>query len=91
MRYKIGDTVLLVSDLDSPNTIREAVVTKVGKDSIQCGSSEETYYTAFVWPQKYKTELIAVMEQRAALKKAYDDSMSLVYQLKNKISREESC
>lgn len=88
MKLKPGDTVLICSDMDSPANMREYTVTKVGKETIQCGSSENTFYTAFTWPIKYKEELIEILKRRQELKKAFDDSFTLVLELRNKISRE---
>jgi hypothetical protein len=44
-------------------------------------------YQHFCWPAAAEEELKAIIAQRAALKKAFDDSMALVYQLRNKYSR----
>lgn len=85
---KVGDKVLLARDLDDPTSIVEKTVTKVGSDTVQCGSAEETYFKAFLWPVKYRDELVAVVTERQRLKKAHTDSMKLVFELKNKISRE---
>ena len=87
--FKVGDKVLIPDSLHSASQILEKVITKVEKDTIQCGSVEQTYYKAFCWPASAREELIKILETRAELKKAFDDSMKLVYELKNKISRGE--
>lgn len=46
------------------------------------------YDQAFVFPLSAEGEILEVVRQRAALKKAYDDSMKLVYELVNKLTRE---
>lgn len=86
--YQIGDKIL-VADLDGPSPIREYTVTKILKDTVQCGSAENTFYTAFTWPARVRPQLQAILDERAKLKKAYDDSMGLIYELKNKITRKE--
>lgn len=86
---KIGDTILVPRSLDDPSGITEHVITKVMKDSVQCGSPEMVFYSAFCWPIEVKDELIKILETRRALKKQFDDSMGLIYELKNKIVREQ--
>lgn len=46
------------------------------------------YEPAYVYPLEVETELLAVIEARQELKKAFNDSMSLVYQFRNKLIRE---
>lgn len=87
--FKVGDKVIQVTDLDKVEGMRELTVTKVGKDTVQCGGPEETYYTAFLWPIAVREELAKIIRVRAELKKKYDDSMGLIYELKNKIVRGE--
>lgn len=89
MSFKVGDKILTVSSLDDPTSITERTVTKVGKDTVQCGSSEYTFYSTFCWPARVKDRLTEICTERARLKKIYDDSMRLVYQLANEISRGE--
>jgi hypothetical protein len=86
---KIGDKVIICSDMNGPTDMKEYTVTKVDKDTIQCGSAENTFYSAFAWPVAYADELTAVLTERARLKKAFDDSFALCLQLRNKIKREE--
>jgi len=86
-RFKVGDKVLRC-DLDDPTSIVELTVTKVSQDTVQCGGPEEVYYTSFLWPASVRGKLIAITAERARLKKAYEDSMTLVYQLGNEIARE---
>lgn len=80
--FNVGDTCLYVPDL-SIAAVKEYTITKVGKDTVQCGSKEQTFYTAFLWPISCKEELLTILTERARLKKQFDDSMSLVYQLRN--------
>lgn len=87
--FNVGDKILIISDLECESSVHEKTVTKVMKDCVQCGSPEEVYYTAFCWPARVKEQLLEIIRQRAILKKAYDDSMGLVYELKNKMARNE--
>ena len=82
--FNVGDTCLYVPDLDAAN-IMEFTITKAGKDTVQCGSKEQTFYTAYLWPASCKEELLTILTERAKLRKAFDDSMSLIYQLRNKL------
>lgn len=86
---KVGDTILMVTSLDGSDSIREYVISKVGKNTIQCGSSEMTFYKASCWPLSVKAELETILAERRRLKIQFDDSMKLVYELKNAISRGE--
>lgn len=47
------------------------------------------YDKAFVFNLDCEQEIRDVIKQRAALKKAFNDSMSLVYELVNKLIRED--
>ena len=82
--FNVGDTCLFVPDL-SIAVIEEYIITKIGKDTVECGSKERTFYTAFLWPTSCKEELLTILTERAKLRKALDDSMSLIYQLRNKL------
>lgn len=84
---------LSVDDLDSPDSIREHVLeTKrkgISDEFFMVAGTQEGYHRNFCWPVGVRTELTEVLTKRAALKKAYDDGMSLIYQLSNKIARGE--
>lgn len=82
--FNVGDTCLYVPNMDTAS-LMELTITKVGKDTVQCGSKEQTFYTAYLWPTSCKEELLAILTERAKLKKQLDDSMSLIYQLRNKL------
>ena len=86
--FKVGDKVL-VGDLDDPAKLKEYTISSVGKDTVTCGSPELVFYTAFVWPARVKDELVRIINERRKLKKAYDDSMGMIYELRNKIARSE--
>ena len=64
---------IIVTDFSDPSSIREV-----------SDAESAQYNSAFVFPSKAKSDIVSVVNQRAALKKALDDSMSLVYVLRNK-------
>lgn len=77
---KIGDKILIVTDMADPSSLREYTVSKVNKYTVQCNNnSEMTCYTAFCWPIEVKDELLTILQERARLKALYDDSMELIY------------
>ena len=97
---KLGDKVVWYGSLDDPNSVRQGTVTKIqpspdykwGYGPTSCcwvdnhHKPEDCLYKDYAWPAAFADELAAVVAERARLKRAYDDSMSLIYQLKNKIS-----
>jgi hypothetical protein len=91
MEFKLGDSVILASDLASPIISHEGTITKLSKQKDIAWIDghhrpEDCIYSAYLWPMEYKEELIAVLTERAFLKKKYEDSMALIYQLSNKIT-----
>ena len=85
MDFKINDEILVSLDYSDPTSITRRKVTKVGKDTIQCGSSENTFYKAFCWPLSCENELKEILNKRAELKKIYEDSITLIYLFSNKV------
>ena len=94
--FRVGDPVIFPRTLDDP-FLTEGTVTR---STTQQGTAviwvdnkhlpEDCLYASFAWPAQYKKELREILEKRAALKKAYDDSMGLVYELRNRITREQT-
>lgn len=91
--YNKGDRILVSGDLAAPETLKKYTVTRTVKEgSEQVVYVEEgggPFYGGFTWPERVYEELLGVMKERQKLKKAYDDSMALVYQLRNALSRGE--
>ncbi len=86
---KPGDKILVGMDMTGlVIDLPEYTITKVTKDFIICGSSENTFYRAVCWPIKYKEELTTILKERSRLRSIYEDSFKLVLELANKISRE---
>lgn len=93
MQFNIGDTVLVVMDLCDVNSVIEGkILTINNKDFssavIQHNGMQEPchHYLANVWPVSCKEDLLHVIATRHMLKEAYDDSISLVMQLRNQLN-----
>lgn len=87
---KIGQVVIHAT-LDDVSTMKEYTITKINTvhNTVTVNNNKELiFYTASIWPVEYKQELIEIITKRQELKKAYDDSMKLVYELRNEITRE---
>lgn len=81
---------LVAHDLADPGTIeRHDLARETGDAFVSAKGWEYVYMKDFCWPVQAEAELRAVVEERARLRKAFDDSMSLVFGLRNKISRGE--
>ena len=91
-RFKAGDHVVWASDLSDPTTVEEGVVTRVGSESGQDTvwiGNRGVFFADFMWPGRVTDHLIGIIAERQKLKKAYDDSMKLIYELRNQIARGE--
>ena len=84
--FKVGDKIF-TCELKDPSTYREYTVTKVGKDTIQCGSSENTMYSAFCWPLSCKDQFLEIVRETARLQKIVDDRIKLIFELRNELVR----
>ena len=89
---KIGDKVIWG---DKTQELRQGTVTKMGGSGITAlcfvdnhHKPEDCIYQCYTWPAEYKDELIAALTERERLKKTYDDSIKLLLELRNKITRE---
>lgn len=92
MIVAIGKKVVWTMSMDSPKDLQEGTVTKVGGEIAWVDGhhkAEDCVYKAYLWPAEVKKELIAILIERAMLKKAYDDSIGLIYELRNKVTRED--
>lgn len=83
---KIGDKIIVVGDFSDPSSIREYTISKVHEDTIECGSRECTFYKMFCWPIEVKNLLIEIITERQQLKKIYEESISKIYELSNRIN-----
>lgn len=91
MNVQVGKKVVWCHDMADPSTLQEGTVTRVGGEIAWVDGHhrpEDCIYKAYLWPAEVKDELLDIIKERARLKKAYDDSMGLIYQLGNKVTRE---
>lgn len=94
--FKMGEEIVWAGTDGTPESIRSGVVTRVGKDNGQPlvwvdnqHKLEDCIYAAFCLPARVRAEYVEILTERERLKKAYNDSASLIYQLKNAIARGE--
>ena len=88
----IGDTIIWCSNYEA-GPIRKGVVSKITPTFVWVDGrhkSEDFIYKDFCWPAAAEEELKATIEHRARLKRQFDDSMALVYQLRDKHSEHKS-
>lgn len=90
MKWQPGMPIVWANDLDKPSSIQRGTVQKVSGEYLQYGDKPEySVHMAFVFPARAEAHLIEILRKREALKKAYDDSMKLIYELRNAIIRGE--
>lgn len=91
MIFKLGDGVVWTAAMNKPE-ISEGVITRLQKDLCWVDNKhkpEDCLYLDFMWPAHVKGALMEVLVERARLQKQLDDSMKLVYELRNKVARGE--
>jgi hypothetical protein len=94
---KLGDRICWTQDIDDPSAISEGTVTKITKaTSVEAlfwidnqHKPEDCIYQSITYPIAAKEELVSILQERAKLKKAYNDSLKLLFELRNKIVRGE--
>jgi hypothetical protein len=88
--FEVNQPIIWATNMDDPATIRRATIVKVSGEFIQYGPTmADSVHVAFVFPARVEADLIEVLTKRQQLKKAYDDSMKLIYELRNAITRGE--
>lgn len=87
MKFKPGDEVIWFDDLDRPDTFHHGTVEKVNAEWAQIDG--ELRHMGFLFPSRVREELVEIVRHKAALRKAWLDSMKLVYELNNAITRGE--
>lgn len=91
LKLKVGDPIVwCVNDLVDPK-IRSGTITKISPRETWCWvdghhKAEDCVAYEYVFPASAKDELIKILEERRALKKAYDDSIGLIYKLRNRVA-----
>ena len=91
MRVEIGDEVVVCLNSDKPK-LEFGVVTDIHKELAWLNGmhkDEDCYFTAYLYPARVKDELLVILQHRAGLKQAFEDSMKLIYEFNNAISRGE--
>lgn len=87
---RASKSFLVVDSLDNPSSIqRHELARETGDTLVSTKGKDFQFLKDFCWPVEAEDELRSILTERARLKKAFDDSMSLVYQLSNKIARGE--
>lgn len=85
---KPGDQIIWATDLDKPQSLRHGTVVKVSGEYLQYGPKvEDSVHVGFVFPARVESDLVAIITKRQRLRKAYDDSMKLIYELRNAVTR----
>lgn len=85
---KVGEPIVWATNMDDPSSIRSAMVQRISGEYIQYGAKvEDSVHKAWVFPARAEAHLREVLTKRQALKKAYDDSMKLIYELRNAVIR----
>ena len=91
----IGKKFVLVDALDNVSSIKEVGECLAVKE--ECGykyykfkaPNIGPYNKLYCFPVEYKEQITEIVKTRQQLKKQYDDSMGLVYQLLNTINLDE--
>lgn len=90
MKLRPGQPIIWATNMDDPASIRYGTVVKVSDEFVQYGpKAEDSIHTAYVFPARVEDELIEILDERKQLKKAYDDSVKLIYELRNAVTRGE--
>lgn len=90
--FNKGDDVVWVNNFSDPASMKQGTITKISSEFCWVDNHhkpEDCIYLTYCWPARVKAELYDITIIRKQLKKEYDDSMKLVYQLRNAIQRGE--
>ena len=87
---QLGEQVVVWCITDSVNSIitgtfKGQVDNYTSKVQFHKTKPVEYVFSTAIYPIEYKERLETAVATRQALKKAYDDSISLIYQLRNEI------
>jgi hypothetical protein len=90
---KLGDQICWQGDLSGRELdIHTGTITNLSKDWCWIDGnhkSEDGFSLFFIWPIAAKDELEKILLERRRLLTAYDDSMKLIYELRNRVVRGE--
>lgn len=92
---KIGDTVIIYGDLADTRSKVKGQIEAMEKSlryehTAWVQVNGQKYLAGFVWPAHAEDILDAVVKHREQLRKQLDDSMRVVYRLRNGIARGET-
>ncbi len=90
---KVGDRIVwFVNADDAPENLLEGTITRIIEDVCWVDNNHrpaDGIYTPYCWPARVREELTAILVERNRLKKAFYNSMELVYQLRDAVTRGE--
>lgn len=89
VRATLNESVIVVPDFITVQDYRHVNVTAVHKDGSVTCSDGERYYDFSLFPIRLEQRIKDIVQQRAQLQKAVDESMNLVYELNNQLARGE--
>lgn len=78
--------LLYAEDLNDPKTIREVTVIKETDDLYITNIGH--LYKVYTFPLEFRDKLLDVLTVRAELKAKYDDSIKLIYALRNEVKNQ---
>jgi hypothetical protein len=95
--FKVNDEIIWAGDLNSGSAaIRSGTITKlrVNNDNTLLfvdgqHQLEDCIFAQYCWPARIREQLASILDERLRLKKEYDDSMKLVFELRNQVIRGE--
>ena len=93
---KVNSKIFYITDLTDPNSIKIGTVTKLNENNL-CDlifidnqhKAEDCIYASYCYPINVLGEMTDIILKRAELKKAFDDSITLIYILNNAIDKGE--
>lgn len=87
-KFKAGEKVIWYDDLDKPSTMHVGEIETIQGEWAYL-TDRDPVHVGFLFPFRVRNELQAIVIKREELKKAWQDSMELIYQLNNAIVRGE--
>ena len=91
MELNVGDPIVWAPHADRPE-VKAGTITKLNKSYAWIDNyhkPEDCIDRVYIYPAKYLEALLEVLQTRARLKKAYEDSIGQIFELRNRIIREQ--
>lgn len=82
--------VLICNNFADPSSLETVLLVKKGDMTVTVKNASGLVYEVYscnIFPAEFEQELREILIKRAAFKKEFEDSMSLVYKLRNKIAK----